>query len=112
MNFHPVETIPFYYKQMPLFIRRIEFCRLPENSFELYRKTQRDATYQNQVNICSFLELHACLYCDFHYGFVIMGTVKFSNYAKVTYSNTIYASFLGRRWPCILWVSLIRKPMS
>jgi hypothetical protein len=38
-----------------------------ENSFQLYRKTQRDATYQNQVKISSFLELQACRFCDFHY---------------------------------------------
>jgi len=68
---------------------------------------KRDATYQNQVNISSFLEFYVAIVTLIT--FVTMVTVKLSNYIKVTYFDTIYASFLGTRWPCILWVSLMNK---
>lgn len=68
---------------------------------------KRYATYQNQVNISSFLELYVAIVTFIT--FVTMVAVRVSNYMKVTYFDTIYASFLARRWPCILWVSLMNK---
>jgi len=83
-------------------------CRRHENSFELYRKTKGDATYKTKLTFLvswNYMRVFTVTFITF----VTIVTVKLSNYMKVTYFDMIYASFLGRRWPCILWVSLMNQ---